>query len=49
MEATAVHHKMCLFFQHNGYPVPPALDALEADIDHFAAVELLSELMGKQR
>uniref|UniRef100_A0A915EYC7 Eukaryotic translation initiation factor 4 gamma 2 n=1 Tax=Echinococcus canadensis TaxID=519352 RepID=A0A915EYC7_9CEST len=34
--------------KHNGFPIPEALDALQSEMDHYGAVELLSELLGKR-
>nr|CDS25530.1 lysophosphatidic acid phosphatase type 6 [Hymenolepis microstoma] len=34
--------------KHNGFDVPQALNDLEKDMDHYSAVELLSELLGKR-
>ncbi|VDO01840.1 unnamed protein product [Rodentolepis nana] len=34
--------------QHNGFDVPQGLNELEKDIDHYSAVELISELLGKR-
>ncbi|VDM31418.1 unnamed protein product, partial [Hydatigera taeniaeformis] len=34
--------------KHNGFPIPEALEALQPEMDHYASVELLSELLGKR-
>uniref|UniRef100_A0A5K3F5J6 2-phosphoxylose phosphatase 1 n=1 Tax=Mesocestoides corti TaxID=53468 RepID=A0A5K3F5J6_MESCO len=35
--------------KHNNFPLPPTLSALDPEVDHFSAVELLSELLGARR
>ncbi|VUZ42393.1 unnamed protein product, partial [Hymenolepis diminuta] len=34
--------------KHNGFPIPRELAELEKDIDHYCAIELLSEMLGKR-
>nr|CDS25529.1 lysophosphatidic acid phosphatase type 6 [Hymenolepis microstoma] len=34
--------------KHHGFPIPKRLAELEGDIDYYSAVEILSEILGKQ-
>ncbi len=38
-----------LSVKHHNFPIPPALDSLERQIDHFSAIELVSEVLGKRK